>query len=120
MRYDNNMDPEWIPSSWKAAVLFPSGELFEESENDDVEVALGLELPDDRFQIAYPKGTSVKDDREGGKFFTAEEGGRLVPKRQVAAQAASDTNRPYWIVAGGVAAAIGIALVLWRRKTWAG
>ncbi|MGC1272099.1 MAG: hypothetical protein WBC44_00220 [Planctomycetaceae bacterium] len=120
MRYERTEAPTWMPSSWTSTFYRSST-----SENELEEVTLGLKVPDETFMIAFPVGAEVvvadgkrgSDDRVERRYVVAEKG-ELIPRREaVAEETSTATVSSRWplILAAVGAAALGVALLLWRR-----
>ncbi len=122
MLYDRSEEPKWVPSSWTSTVYAgqDGGPLESESENELVSAKIGIPLDEDTFRITFPEGTVVLDGRRGGlpATFVAGKDGELIPQRQaVALETTGDSSSFSWplLLAAGGAAALGIALLIWRR-----
>lgn len=115
MRYERTEEPTWMPSWWKVDTFFGDGTISEASENEKVQVTLGMTLPTDTFQINYPPGTLVRDGRKGEQHFIIADDGRYVPRREAEARASSNGASWPWLIAAFGAAALGIGLLVWRR-----
>ncbi|MGC1272406.1 MAG: hypothetical protein WBC44_01770 [Planctomycetaceae bacterium] len=130
MQYDPDREPPWVPSSWTSRMRD-----LDQSTNRVDEVKLGIKIPDERFRIAFPKGAYVsilssrEEARKAGKnvseqFMIAGDNGELLPRRteiaertQIANESTTATATSRWplILAAIGAAALGVALLLWRR-----
>ncbi|MGC1272100.1 MAG: hypothetical protein WBC44_00225 [Planctomycetaceae bacterium] len=125
IRYERSSAPHWVPSSW-TAIFFVGGLPAQETENSLEEVALGIAISEETFSLDYPAGTQVTvsgkksaDDLAAPEQRLVADGeGNLIPRREtVAEETSTATGWSRWplIFAAIGAAALGVALLLWRR-----
>lgn len=118
MKYERTEPPVWVPSSWTATIYhYGDPTSFERSQNQLEEVALGHSVPDDTFTIRFPEGTDLTAVLPGlpDRLIVAEDG-KWVPFRQAAAAQSSGTIHWPWLIAATGTAALGVALLMWRRR----
>lgn len=130
MTYARTEPPAWVASSWRS-VLYAGDRIHAQSQNDLEKVVLGPEIPDSAFTIDYPPGTRVVivgSEIPPGKLvpdvktFAVSTKKDRVPERQAIAQETAESGRGPWPWALGAigCAALGAALLIWRRRAAGG
>jgi hypothetical protein len=120
IRYDRADLPEGVPSSWTATYYF-FGEMnsFERSENVLESVTLGEPIADETYTIDYPPGTDLTTQGLAGlspRMIVAENGEWTPLRQAVANQTANGRSRWPLLLAATGAAALGVSLLLWRKR----
>jgi hypothetical protein len=69
----------WVPETWQATMYSGRQTTRESSDNRLLQVEFNREYPLETFQIAFPPGTQVIDNRMGTQRLIADDSGRLVP-----------------------------------------
>jgi hypothetical protein len=78
IKYSNKPNIGTVPVSWEYTRYSPrSGQVLESSVVRDVVYKRLSDVPDSEFSIAWKPGTSVHDDNDPGKWFLADEHGKL-------------------------------------------
>src|SRR5262249_12474319 len=133
LKVDVNYKPDakagWVPATWSSVERYPDGALRLTVRATVTDYDINRRLDKSEFDIAFPPGTYVHDDKAGAKFIQKEKG----EKREIAP---SEMRLPYeelistptkssyaglhsWlVVAGGIVLAVSAIciVVFWRRR----
>jgi hypothetical protein len=115
LRYEPQYGVEAFPVSWVDVRYSPTGSVMIENQVEVLDAAVNADVPSTEFDVRFPPGTTVHDNKHGGKEYLVQDDGTMREKNvangEVRSQDPPGFLARYWRLIG-TALAIVIVLLL--------
>jgi hypothetical protein len=74
VRYEQNADKEWVPQEWQVILNRSDGRLSTSTIARLTKCELNVAIPIEQFDIEFPAGTYVTDDKNGSRWIVKPDG----------------------------------------------
>jgi hypothetical protein len=123
VRYEQRHGVEHFPVSWVDVQYSPTGLVMIEDHVEVLDAKVNGIVPQEEFDVRFPPGTTVHDNKQGGKQYLVQDDGSMREKDrqhdEVSSQQAPGFFSRYWLQFVAALAVLGLLLLagyLIRRR----